>query len=311
MAKPQELPGPPERGRLALVDLAFANGAAYARITEPFIHALGPRLAIWVDHHDHDAWRDYEGDPRFVLVPKTKARACPELVTPEVVARAQPVEHLWAHADFDGLVAAATFLRGGHPPYPEAEEDARWADAPGHGFTVSPRGRRLALALDEASVTMKSAKAFDLLFQVVRALVEDTEPVHLSTQLDRLVDGLLLRQARLREQYLDHTVRPHPEVLLLELGKSMERADKKFLLREMEERADVAIVSERGHMTVATYHDEGELGFDLRRVPGLQGQRGFAWGRVPLEEILEALRPTLRRRSRGGPLAFTSPEPDR
>jgi hypothetical protein len=276
------------------VDLAFANGDAFERTTRPFIDALGERLALWIDHHDHEAWADYASDPRFVLVPKTIARACPELVRPELVQAAQPVEYLYAHADFDGCVAAATFLRGGEPPYPEAEEDARWADAPGRGFQVSPKGKRLALAMDEASVSMKTAAGFDLLFRIVRSLVSGEEPPSLQEELSRLVQGLARRQERLRDQYLEHTTRPHPDVLLLELPRSVDRSDKKFLLREMEARAAVAIVREKDHMTVATFHDED---FDLRRVPGLLGQRGFAWGRTSLDAILVGLNDDLERRA--------------
>jgi hypothetical protein len=293
VARPQELPPVPERGRLALVDLAFANGEAFERVTKPLIDAAGERLSIWIDHHDHEVWPRYRDDPRFRLVSKVEARACPQLVDPEIVARAQPVEHLWAHADFDGCVAAAKFLLEGRSPYPEADEDARWADAPGHGFSVSERGRRLAWAMDEASVQLKSGPYIDLLFGIVRSLVDGQEPASLKRQLDELAAGQVQRQERLRETYFEGLTRPHPELLLLELGKNVEKSDKKFLLREMEKRARVAAIDEKGHFTVATFHDEGPRGIDLRQVPGLKGQRGFAWGKTSLEALLKALAPSL------------------
>lgn len=81
----------------------------------------------------------------------------------------------------------------------------------------------------------------------------------------------------------------------------MERADKKFLLREMEQRAQVAVVLEKGHMTAATFHDDEDGGFDLRTVPGLKGQRGFAWGRAELDDLVRTLRPTLDRRGAARP----------
>jgi len=293
VARPQELPPVPERGRLALVDLAFANGEAFDRVTKPFIEAVGERLSVWIDHHDHEVWPHYQNDPRFRLVPKVEARACPQLVDPEIVAWAQPVDHLWAHADFDGCVAAAKFMLNGRAPYPEADEDARWADAPGRGFDVSVRGRRLAWAMDEGSVRLKSAQYIDLLFGIVRSLVDGEEPESLRSQLDELAEGQVRRQERLRETYFEGLTRPHPELLLLELGKNAEKSDKKFLLREMEKRARVAAIDEKGHFTVATFHDDGPTGIDLRQVPGLKGQRGFAWGKTSLDALLKALTPSL------------------
>ena len=54
--RPIELPPVPSSGRVALVDLAFAHGNDFERVTRPVIEALGDRLAVWVDHHDHEAW---------------------------------------------------------------------------------------------------------------------------------------------------------------------------------------------------------------------------------------------------------------
>src|SRR5712664_3801658 len=129
--QPGNLPAPPAEGRVAVVDVAFAGGENYEKSTVPFLEALGDRLAIWVD-------------PRFVLVPNRIAHACPELVTPEVVSRAGPVDVVVAHADFDGLLSAVKFLRGGAPPWPEADEDARAADSPGRGHAYSPRAKRIS-----------------------------------------------------------------------------------------------------------------------------------------------------------------------
>jgi hypothetical protein len=293
--RPKDLPAAPETGRLALVDLAFAHGDDFERVTRPLIDRLGPRLALWVDHHDHEAWSEYREDPRFILVPKTTARACPELIEPEVVARAGTVDFVWAHADFDGCVAAAKFLNGGVSPYPEADEDARWADAPGQGFSISTRGYRLAAALDEGSTSLKTERYLRLLQQVAESLVRGHESTELSTQLDRLVEGRDHRQARLRETYLDDLTRPHPEILVLDVDGNIERSDKKFLLREMELRARVAVVNEKGHVTAATFDDDEATGLDLRTVPGLRGQRGFAWGRVDVDRVVEALAPRLGR----------------
>src|ERR1700704_2730289 len=155
--QPGNLPAPPPEGRVAVVDVAFAGGENFEKSTVPFLQALGDRLAIWIDHHEHPlGWSRYRDDPRFVLVPNRIAHACPELVTPEVVRKAGPVDVVVAHADLDGLLSAVKFLRGGTPPWPEADEDARAVDSPGRGHTLSDRGRIYVAALDEAAATLRS-----------------------------------------------------------------------------------------------------------------------------------------------------------
>src|SRR5438270_7606568 len=154
--QPSNLPAPPE-GRVAVVDVAFAAGDAYERVTLPFLELLDDRLALWVDHHEHPVgWARYRDDTRFVLVPNREAHACPELVTAEVVARAGPVDQVMAHADLDGLLSAVKFLRKGVQPWPEADEDARAVDSPGRGHALSERGRIYVAALDEAAATLRS-----------------------------------------------------------------------------------------------------------------------------------------------------------
>ena len=110
-ATPRKLPKPRElRGRVVVVDVAFASEAAsggFAKITLPFIDGLGARLVAWVDHHDHVEHARYKGDPRFVLATKAEHGACPEMVTPEIVARVGAVDTIVCHGDFDGLCSAA------------------------------------------------------------------------------------------------------------------------------------------------------------------------------------------------------------
>ena len=88
-ATPYRLPEPSELGEAVVVlDLAFcANGPqrSYEQVTFPFIETLGPRLKLWIDHHDHERNADWVNDPRFVLVSREQHPACPELVTPERV----------------------------------------------------------------------------------------------------------------------------------------------------------------------------------------------------------------------------------
>src|ERR1044071_5040540 len=95
-ATPRKLPKAQElRGRVVVLDLAFASeasGGGFDKITRPFIDALGTRLAAWVDHHDHVLHEAYRDDPRFVLASKAEHPACPEMVTPDLVARVGDVE---------------------------------------------------------------------------------------------------------------------------------------------------------------------------------------------------------------------------
>ena len=75
LPKPDSLPG-----RVVVLDVAFAanaGGASYEKTTLPFIKGLGSRLAMWIDHHDHDRHVDYADDPRFVLTNEGTARGLP------------------------------------------------------------------------------------------------------------------------------------------------------------------------------------------------------------------------------------------
>lgn len=116
---------------MVVLDVAFAanaGGASYEKTTLPFIEGLGERLAMWIDHHDHDRHGDYADDPRFVLRTKAEHGACPELVTPERVEAAGSIDTICCHVDFDGLCSAAKWIRGGAEPYDGADDDARAID---------------------------------------------------------------------------------------------------------------------------------------------------------------------------------------
>src|SRR3954468_3527573 len=115
-ATPRKLPKASSvNGRVVVVDVAFASeasGGGFAKITKPFIDGLGPRLAAWVDHHDHALHVEYKKDPRFVLATKAEHGACPEMVTPDLCARVGSVDTIVCHTDFDGLCSAAKWMRG-------------------------------------------------------------------------------------------------------------------------------------------------------------------------------------------------------
>ena len=126
LPKARDLPG-----RVVVLDVAFAaevGGASFDKTTRPFLEGLGDRLAMWVDHHDHDRHAEFADDPRFVLATKAQHGACPEMITPELVERAGAVDTICCHIDFDGLCAAAKWIRGGEEPYEGADADARAID---------------------------------------------------------------------------------------------------------------------------------------------------------------------------------------
>jgi hypothetical protein len=257
--QPGNLPAPPAEGRVAVVDVAFAGGDNYEKSTVPFLQALGDRLAIWVDHHEHPVgWSRFRDDPRFVLVPNRIAHACPELVTPEVVSRAGPVDVVVAHADFDGLLSAVKFLRGGVPPWPEADEDARAADSPGRGHAYSPRAKRISDALEHAAAELRSAQRDSLRQQLVEALVQGKIPPALQKRIDDLaraheealapVDALA---AQAREEARG--------VLVARVAKALPRPVKKALLSRLEERAPIGVVVEGRAITAATFRDDIDL----------------------------------------------------
>lgn len=266
--QPGNLPAPPAVGRVAVVDVAFAGGDNFEKSTVPFLEALGDRLAIWIDHHEHPAgWALYRDDPRFLLVPNQQAHACPELVTPEVVARAGAVDVVVAHADLDGLLSAVKFLRGGTPPWPEADEDARAADSPGRGHALSPQARLLSDALDHAAAELRSAQREALRQQIVQALARGAMPPALQQRIEHLARAhqeALEPVAALAEQAKEEA----RGVLVARVPKALARPVKKALLSRLEERAPVGVVVEGRAVTVATFRD-----LDLAQVDELGAGR--------------------------------------
>ncbi|HLV60016.1 MAG TPA: hypothetical protein VKY51_01290 [Fredinandcohnia sp.] len=280
---PKRLPSPPPLGRVVTLDLAFAAKDRFEQATRPFIEALGLRLARWIDHHPHPAWERYRDDPRFLLVDKESAPASPELVHPGLVEEIGEVDHVFAHADFDGLLTAVKFLRKGVPAYEGADEDARAIDAPGRGFVCSDRGLRLADAIDQSrDAHPKSHQRF--LLALTEALVRGVEPPALAARIDALAGEARERAARLLP-LLDRARRDHPEILVLGLDRMLSPSDKKRLLVRLEERARVAVIEEPHAVTVATFDPR----IRLTRHPLLHGTDGLAWGKARYHEIREGL----------------------
>jgi hypothetical protein len=250
--QPGNLPAPPAEGRVAVVDVAFAGADNFEKSTVPFLEALGDRLAVWIDHHEHPlGWAKYKSDPRFVLVPNQLAHACPELVTPEVVAKAGPVDAVVAHADFDGLLSAVKFLRGGVAPWPEADEDARAADSPGRGHALSEKAALICDALDQA-IELKTAQREALRQSIVTALVNDT-PLP-----EEKLRALAEKQRAALEPVVALAAAAKEEahgVLVARVPKALARPVKKALLSRLEAKAAIGVVIEGRAITAATFRE--------------------------------------------------------
>ncbi|HVY40637.1 MAG TPA: hypothetical protein VHM31_22015 [Polyangia bacterium] len=235
-------------GRVAVLDVAFASeggGAGFEKTTLPFIRGLGSRLAAWVDHHDHDRHVDYKDDPRFVLTTKAEHGACPELVTPEVVERAGPVDTVAMHLDLDGLYSGAKWVLGGVEPYEGADDDARAID--------TRRGQPGPIAARIDRALRARFRDETLKHRVIQFLLAHAKSPVLWQEIEdaaREIDPLLDESKRLAERYemidgiayVESAGRPYDKTELLLIGQ---------------ERSPVAVVRDSGALTIAADFESG------------------------------------------------------
>jgi hypothetical protein len=257
---PRTLP-PAEKlaGRVAVLDIAFASeggGSSFEKTTLPFINGLGARLAAWVDHHDHERHADYKDDPRFVLCTKAEHGACPEMITPEIVRDAGPVDTVAVHLDLDGLYSGAKWVLGGVEPYDGADADARAVD--------TRRGVPGAIATRIDRALRARFRDETLKHRVVQYLVARTKAPVLWEEIElaaREIDPLLDESRRLADRYELRGGVAYVEAR----GKGF---DKTELLLLGQERAPVAVVRDAGSLTIAA---DFESGFDFVRMFQLGG----------------------------------------
>ena len=239
-----------------MLDVAFASEAAtggFARITRPFIEQLGPRLAGWIDHHDHVMHEHYRADPRFVLSTKAEHGACPEMVTPALVERIGAVETIVCHTDFDGLCSAAKWLRKGAEPYPGADDDARAIDT--RTAIPGPLGLRFDRAL---RARPRDAALFGL---IVRHLASGLSDVSLWEAVDAAAADLAPIEEltrRIATSYKIVAIHPNDAVppsirslALVEATQHHGKYDKTQLLLLGQERASMAAVLDLDTLTLA------------------------------------------------------------
>lgn len=288
-ASPRRLPKANSlRGRVVVLDVAFAAdglGPGFAKITGKFLKDLGPRLARWVDHHDHDRHAQYRSDPRFVLHTKAEHGACPEIITPEMVRQTGPVDTIVAHFDLDGLYAAAKWLLGGVEPYPGADADARAVDT------------RIGMPSPTAQLIDKALRAhFEdtvLLVRIVRWLVAGMPPGIEARSIEAAAADFDAKAAAAEQLAAQFVV--EDGIALLRVPSGPQNFDKTELLLHGQAVAPVAVVIDGQTINIAAGF---ESGLDFVTLLGLGGGMPTRVS-VPasrLAEVLEKIRAALRAR---------------
>lgn len=260
---PRKLPRPKDlRGNVAVVDIAFASeagGSSFEQTTLPFINALGSRLVAWVDHHDSRHHARYATDVRFVLSTKAEHGACPEMITPEIVARAGRVDTLVCHGDFDGLVSAAKWMRGGIEPYTESDDDARAIDT--RIGTPGPIGQRIDRAL---RARPRDHALFGL---VVRHLATGLSDASLWMPIDAAGAELLPLETESRRLARAYE-RLEPGIVIVDATNRNGPYDKTLLLLLGQERAKIAVVLDTDNATFAAAFNSGINFLELFGISG-------------------------------------------
>ncbi|MEM6290836.1 MAG: hypothetical protein AAGA54_06205 [Myxococcota bacterium] len=250
-ASPRKLPRANSLdGRVVVLDIAFAAeglGKGFEKTTGKFIKNLGDRLAKWVDHHDHPLHERFAADERFELCTKAEHGACPEMITPEMVAQTGPVDTVLSHFDLDGLYAAAKWVLGGKQPYAGADDDARAVDT--RIGEPSPEAARIdhALRAHWLDDTLKRRVVLYLVGGLKKG-VERTSIDEAAADFRRMADA----SKRLAEQYA-----VADGIAFVELGSDAPKCDKTELLLLGQQVATVSVVVEAGNATIAAPFESG------------------------------------------------------
>lgn len=259
---PRKLPSARElEGRVVVLDIAFAaegTGTSFEKVTKRLIDGLGTRLAMWVDHHDHDYHARFRDDPRFFLCTKAEHGACPEMIDEALVARVGPIDTILCHGDFDGLASAAKWARGGTEPYAGADDDARAIDT--RMGTPSPR----ATVIDRALRARPRDDAMKGL--IVRFLATGATDVSLLRELEGIAEGARLLEDNARELARRYTI--EGAIAICDARANTLTYDKTVLLLLGQERARVALVHDDSTITLAARFDSG---IDLLALLEIQG----------------------------------------
>ncbi len=276
LPKPETLPG-----RVVVLDVAFAanaGGASFEKVTLPFISGLGARLAMWIDHHDHERHAEYAGDPRFILRTKAQHGACPEMVTPARVEAAGHVDTVCCHVDFDGLCSAAKWIRGGIEPYLGADDDARAIDT------------RLGEPSERARVLDRALRARPrdegLRGLMIRYLAQGAEDAAIYREFQAAAAGLEAKEREGKRLSARYVVRNG--LAICDATRRNGPYDKTSLLLLGQELAPISVVHDETTVTAAARFDSG---IDLVRALGLNGgmPTRVSVAAKRLDEVLEML----------------------
>lgn len=282
-ASPRKLPKARDlRGNVAVLDIAFASeagGHSFEGTTLKFIDGLGPRLVAWVDHHDSAHHARYAGDARFLLTTKGEHGACPELVTPEVVARAGKVDTIVCHGDFDGLASAAKWIREGVEPYPGCDADARAIDT--RVGTPGPMAVRIDRAIRARS------RDLGLFGIIVRLLAGGLTDRSLWQPIDAAGAELAAQEAEARRLATRYE-RIANDVVIVDATRREGPFDKTLLLLVGQERAKVSVVVDGDVVTFAAGFESGVNFLSLFGISGGMPTR-VSIQRSKLEEALASL----------------------
>ncbi len=288
-ASPRKLPRAGSLGgRVVVLDIAFASigiGKGFEKTTGRLIEQLGPRLARWVDHHDHPLHVRFAADERFVLCTKAEHGACPEMIDPALVESTGPIETIVCHFDLDGLYAAAKWILGGVEPYAGADDDARAVDT--RIGEVSPEAARIdeALRAHWTDETLKR-RVVRYLVSGMRAGIERTSILEAAEDFHRMAHNA----RRLAEEYVIEG-----DVAFLDVGSSAPPFDKTELLLLGQARATVSVVLDAGNATIAAPFESGLDFVELLDIGGGMPTRvNIPKKRLP--EALELIRARLRDR---------------
>ena len=279
-ASPRRLPKPRElAGRVVVLDIAFASeglGKGFTKTTAKFIDQLGPRLARWVDHHDHPAHARFAADERFVLATKAEHGACPEMIDEQLVRDTGPIDTIVAHFDLDGLYSAAKWLLGGREPYPGADDDARAVDT-----RIGPVGPE-ATRIDKA---LRAHYRDELLKQrILRYLVEGRKPGIERDSIEAAAadyDQMAARALELADLYV-----VEQGIAVVRLPGGAGNFDKTELLLLGQQRATVAVVVDGGNASIAAAFDSGLDFVNLLELGGGMPTRVS----IPAKRVDEALK---------------------
>ncbi len=279
-ATPRKLPKPKGlSGTVAVLDIAFAGGgsAGFDKITRPFIDGLGPRLRAWIDHHDHEEHARYAADPRFVLATKAEHGACPEMITPALVARLGPVDTVCCHTDFDGLASAAKWMRDGREPYEGCDRDAWCID------TRLGEPSSIAIRFDRA--LRARPRDTGLFGVIVRHLATGLSDASLWHPIDAAAAELAPIERETRRAAMAYR-RIDPGIALVDVTNGYTKLDKTQLLLAGQEREPVSVVVDRDTVSIAAAFDSGR---DFVALLGLGGGMPTRVS-VPRKDLARALR---------------------